>query len=343
MGGSALDSVLGDLACPLCGAALARAGSALRCAEGHAYDVARQGYVTLRSGASAGTGDSAAMVAAREAFLTRGHYAPIAGALTEAVGAALGVVVGAPAAPAAPAPAAPAPGAGARATSPATDPAAPPVTAPGTGSRAAAHEAGPLCVDLAGGTGHYTRAVLEAHPGVRGVCLDVSAPALRRAARAHERLAAVGADVWRPLPLRDDAAACVLSVFGPRNVAEIVRVLTPGGRLVVVTPTPRHLHELAGPLGMIGVDPRKDERLATQLEGLTLAARQPLEYEVAMSRADACDAVLMGPSAHHVEEAALRALVDALPEPVRVTVSVTLTAWTTGPTPGPDPRTRLAP
>src|SRR5690606_26986989 len=107
--------------------------------------------------------------------------------------------------------------------------------------------------------GYYARAVLAAHPHLRGVCLDVSAPALRRAARAHERLAAVGADVWRPLPLRDGAAACVLSVFGPRNVPEIIRVLAPGGRLVVVTPTAQHLGELAGPLGMIGVDPHKDE------------------------------------------------------------------------------------
>ena len=60
-------------------------------------------------------------------------------------------------------------------------------------------------------------------------------------------------------------ADLVLDVFAPRNGAEFHRVLRPGGRLVVVTPTPAHLAELVPLLGLIGVDPDKDERLEASL------------------------------------------------------------------------------
>ena len=61
----------------------------LRCANGHSFDVARQGYVTLMPGAAkAGTADTAEMVADRAAFLGAGHYAPLASALAERAAAA---------------------------------------------------------------------------------------------------------------------------------------------------------------------------------------------------------------------------------------------------------------
>ena len=49
--------------------------ASVRCASGHSFDVARQGYVNLAPpGGSPLRGDSAAMVAAREAFLATGHF-----------------------------------------------------------------------------------------------------------------------------------------------------------------------------------------------------------------------------------------------------------------------------
>ena len=80
----------GRLRCPNCGAPLSLAGRVLRCARGHAFDVARQGYVALappRRGLA--PGDSPEMVAAREAFLARGHYRVIAEAIAEATPAGL--------------------------------------------------------------------------------------------------------------------------------------------------------------------------------------------------------------------------------------------------------------
>ncbi|MGH3409425.1 MAG: putative RNA methyltransferase, partial [Streptosporangiaceae bacterium] len=73
-----LDDVIGWLRCPACGAALARAagtpGRTLRCRNGHAFDVARQGYVSLLASGLTPVGDTAAMVQARIDFLAAGHY-----------------------------------------------------------------------------------------------------------------------------------------------------------------------------------------------------------------------------------------------------------------------------
>jgi 23S rRNA (guanine745-N1)-methyltransferase len=179
-----------------------------------------------------------------------------------------------------------------------------------------------LAIDLAGGTGYYLAAALDSHPEIVGLDLDLSIPALRRAARAHDRLGAVAADIWQQLPVRAGTASCVLSVFGPRNPTEIRRVLEPGGCLVLVTPTARHLIELVAPLGLVGVDPNKAERVDQQLAGWTRVSRQTVDYPIELDHEQVRDVVQMGPSAHHVSESALTTELDALPEPLSVTVSV---------------------
>lgn len=70
-------TAVGILVCPLCRSGLVREGASLRCSSGHSYDIARSGYVNLhRPGikSNARSGDSADMVQARRAFLSRGHY-----------------------------------------------------------------------------------------------------------------------------------------------------------------------------------------------------------------------------------------------------------------------------
>lgn len=75
------------LACPLDGATLHQRDTVWRCAAGHSFDIARQGYTHLlpvQNKRSRDPGDSKEMVAARQRFLTAGHYQPIADAVSRA-------------------------------------------------------------------------------------------------------------------------------------------------------------------------------------------------------------------------------------------------------------------
>jgi 23S rRNA (guanine745-N1)-methyltransferase len=84
-----LDAVVPFLACPSCGGRVRLAGRVLGCAAGHAFDLARQGYVTLLPpGGSPPAGDTAPMLAARAHFLAAGHYAALAARVAAAAGSA---------------------------------------------------------------------------------------------------------------------------------------------------------------------------------------------------------------------------------------------------------------
>ena len=81
-----------SLACPLDGKHLQRVASTWRCAAGHTFDIASQGYANLlpvQNKRSRDPGDSKEMVAARRRFLNSGAYQPIAEAVSRAVLAGL--------------------------------------------------------------------------------------------------------------------------------------------------------------------------------------------------------------------------------------------------------------
>ncbi|WP_179646631.1 putative RNA methyltransferase [Spinactinospora alkalitolerans] len=290
-------AVLRALACPHCGHGLAASGNGLGCDSGHRFDVAKEGYVSLLTGrGSAGTGDTAEMVRARRSFQDAGHFARLAGAVAETAACL--------------------------------------AAGPGAGARTADGAPGGIVADVGAGTGYHLAAVLDRLPGATGVALDVSKFALRRAAKCHPRAGAAGCDAWQGLPLRSGAVSLLLNVFAPRDGAEFARVLRPDGALVVVTPTARHLGELVGPLGLVSVDPRKDERLERALGGLfEETGRDELDVDLALSRADAATAVEMGPSARHLSPQELRRGIAALPEPVAVTGSFSVSVHRPRPAP----------
>ncbi len=188
-----------------------------------------------------------------------------------------------------------------------------------------------IMIEIGAGTGHYLASLLDADEAAVGLAVDVSKAALRRAARAHPRMAAVRADVWRGLPIADGAADLVLDVFAPRSGAEFARILAPGGAVIIVTPEPGHLAELlgpGGPAGLITVDPEKQERLASTLEPhLRRESDRLIEARVQMPRKDVELLIAMGPSARHVDPAALAGVLAEMPEPIAATISVRLSVW----------------
>jgi len=77
-----------ELACTVrgCAARLNRVGSTLRCAAGHAFDQAREGYWNLlqaQDRRSPRSGDSRSTVEARRRWLARGYAVSLAGAIAE--------------------------------------------------------------------------------------------------------------------------------------------------------------------------------------------------------------------------------------------------------------------
>lgn len=180
---------------------------------------------------------------------------------------------------------------------------------------AAGGVAGPV-LDCGAGEGEYLERACAARAaaglGPAGIGLDLSKPAARRTARRGTSIGAVVANGWARLPVADGAVAAILSVFAPRNAAEFARVLAPGGRLVVLTPGPRHLRELVGPLGMISVEEGKVARLDGALHDFSLVSREAHEWIMDLTADATADLVAMGPSAHHGSPQARAAAIERL-------------------------------
>ncbi|WP_394251846.1 putative RNA methyltransferase [Arthrobacter pityocampae] len=157
-----------------------------------------------------------------------------------------------------------------------------------------------VALDAGAGTGYYLEGLAAAVPGVFPVALDISKTALRRAARRLPGGVSIVWDVWRPLPVADASVDVLLNVFAPRNAVEFVRVLAPGGRLVVVTPRPGHLAGLeeVGPL--LSVPDQKADDVRAAFDGaLVETGREDLDYAMSLPRDLARSALVMGPAAHH--------------------------------------------
>ncbi|SBN61489.1 23S rRNA (guanine745-N1)-methyltransferase [Curtobacterium sp. 9128] len=176
-----------------------------------------------------------------------------------------------------------------------------------------------IVLDVGSGPGTYLAHALRAADGRLGVALDLSAVAIRRAARMHVAAGAVVGDVTERLPIVDGAAAVVLDVFAPRNQREYARVLHEDGVLVVVTPRTGHLAELAE--ATISVDPEKERRLHDSLTpSFVQRSSEDLTWTMDLSAEDVHDVVHMGPSHHHVAP-------DAVFAPTTVTAAVTVSTW----------------
>lgn len=176
-------------------------------------------------------------------------------------------------------------------------------------------------VDAGAGTGYYLAGVLDRVESAWGLALDVSAPALRRAARAHPAIGAVVWNVWEPWPVADGVADVVLDVFAPRNAAECHRVLRPGGLLAVATPGAGHLRELVTELGLLDIAGDKTDRVAESFaEHFEPAGVRTARQSAGLGADEVRKLVLMGPNAYHLHRDGLGDKLDALTGSVTVTV-----------------------
>jgi 23S rRNA (guanine745-N1)-methyltransferase len=116
----------------------------------------------------------------------------------------------------------------------------------------------------------------------------------------------LGFDVWAEWPVQDEAADLVLSIFAPKNFAEMSRVLRPGGWLALAYPGPHHLAELVDHFGLMQQHAGKTGRYAEAMQrwvGPSTAVR--LVQRLSLDRGSIRHAVLMGPNARHIAASAL--------------------------------------
>jgi 23S rRNA (guanine745-N1)-methyltransferase len=262
----------GVLICPVCDArlaqvtqALAQRGAALRCAQGHSFDMAREGYVNLLLSAGKRPkiqGDTRDMVAARRRFLEAGLYEPLAAAVNRLATAHL------------------------------------PDNPPGS-ETAVVVDVG--CGE--GYYLGRLQAQLQRRWSGHAVCavgVDVAKTAVRLAARRYPAAQFVVADTNRQIPVADGAALVALNLFAPRNGPEFGRIIAPGGLLIVVIPTPAHLATLRETFGFLGIEAEKAQRVAAQLAGhFSLRQTQPLAYPLHLSGERLQDLAQMTPTAWH--------------------------------------------
>ncbi|MGV8083104.1 MAG: putative RNA methyltransferase [Coriobacteriia bacterium] len=252
------------LACPVCERELVSSGAVLRCAQGHSFDVAREGYVNLLTAKHrvAGLeGDVSPMLCARRRFLEAGHFEPLRQALVQLAGRAL-AEAGAAEKPAA-------------------------VLEVGCGE---GYYIGSLARELRGDI-----------EGVRVFLgTDLSKSAAKLAARRYPGARFFIADVHRRLYVRDASIRVLLDVFAPRNPAEFARVVELGGALIVAIPAPDHLASLRERFGLLGLEEEKERRVAERFAGdFSLAERQELRFELRLSADEVRDVVEMGPNHWH--------------------------------------------
>jgi 23S rRNA (guanine745-N1)-methyltransferase len=76
------------LICPLCRTPLTLENKSQRCANGHSFDIAKEGYVNLllvQQKKSKEPGDNPEMVKARREFLQAGYYQPLCNAASQLI------------------------------------------------------------------------------------------------------------------------------------------------------------------------------------------------------------------------------------------------------------------
>jgi 23S rRNA (guanine745-N1)-methyltransferase len=285
----------GILRCPHCRAALYRLARVYRCANGHAFDIARQGYVNLLSPSrrhSKDPGDNRDMMLARRRVLESGLYAPIAARINGAVLAALP-----------------------------TDRPLDAVSILDAGAGEGYYLA------------HLLEALAGPEPGTGPQCygVDVSRHGMQYATHRSKAVTWVVASVV-DLPVISASLDVLLSIFAPLAPPEFQRVLRPDGTLIIAAPGALHLRALREIL-YPAVRPHQQDAVARDItSSFTVLAEVAVTYEVDLvTPALVADLLTMTPFGWNIDPA--RRLRAEQAAPLRTALDVVIR--TCRPAPGP--------
>lgn len=194
--------------CPVCGHGLKKLDKVLLCDQKHSYDLSSQGYINLilaNQKRSQDPGDDKGMIQNRTYFLEQGYYDRLSDQLNEMIIEF---------------------------------------------TRGAEGKGGIFNIlDLGCGEGYYSerlqgfleKKIPDGHFQLWGV--DVSKSAIQKAAKRSPKIQFCVGNNYR-LPYLDGSIDVAFSVFSPLDSKEVMRVLKPEGKIIVVRPGASHLKEL---------------------------------------------------------------------------------------------------
>lgn len=184
-----------------------------------------------------------------------------------------------------------------------------------------AQPAGAL-LDAGCGEGYYLRQVLDA-ADARGVALnaaalDISKWAVQAAAKRDPRVSWLVASN-SSIPVPDHSIDTLFCVFGFPVESEFKRVLNADGRLIMIDPAPRHLHELK----QVIYDEVKDKPASLPVsDAWQLASEQRVTFSVELPSRDVIhDLLAMTPHLYRASSAG-RERAEAL-----TSLTITVDVW----------------
>lgn len=228
-----------NLACPIDGGKLKQQDNQLVCANGHTFDIARQGYVNLlpvQHKRSKHPGDSKAMVFARTQFLNSGLYQPIATKLAESV-----------------------------------------LTQLSHKSDYCLLDAG--CGEgyyldaVFDALKHH-----DDFDKLSFIGVDISKDAIIQSSKRNKYICwIVGTN--RQLPVENESVDIILCLFGFLSAEGFNKVLKPGGRVIVVDPGPEHLKELREIIYKEVKKVDLIDFLNTEIPGFSLLSSETIQFK----------------------------------------------------------------
>jgi 23S rRNA (guanine745-N1)-methyltransferase len=149
-------------------------------------------------------------------------------------------------------------------------------------------------LDAGCGEGYYTSALTALAPEVIG--LDIAKPAIRLAAKRFRGITwLVGSAAL--LPLAEASVDVVCSLFSQLQIAEMQRVLKPGGHVLAVTPAPDHLWSVRQAL-FDEVQAHQPDKFLAGFEGaFELGARRESRFGISLTQQTLRQLLLMTPYA----------------------------------------------
>ncbi len=279
-----MDSLMPLLACPLCGSQFVLQQAALVCANSHAFDIAREGYVNLLRKKL--PGDTKEMLLARRSFFDQGYYGPVSNTINTLIADhALSILPGQP-----------------------TELSRINILDAGCGE---GYYLGCLHSYLAA-SGQQTLSL----------GIDISKEAIKLAAKRYSEGHFLVANLKERLVLQDATIQVMLNIFAPRNTEEYARVLAPGALLLVVIPGPSHLHQLRSTLHLLDIEENKQQHVVEQFSArFSLLTTRTLAYTLRLRQPEISWLVMMTPNYWHLSPES-RALLEQL-EAIKVTVEMT--------------------